>query len=279
MDTLNKDISGWEQLRIEELYRKLETEPFYIYGTGVISERFYMALNMSGRTKHLLGFIVSKKSQDDYHGKPVFEVGDAQINNSYLICIAVHETNLKDLLLALDNIAANNRIWVYPCLLQLELGNPVESGVTRDVKKLVANQKFLIPYAIYYLAIEDIDLGNGIGKEAYLWLYMRANTLETSQKRLNRLQKLFNDFNHDRYDDFPIRVGAGGDLVADGAHRLMLARYFEIPEILCDVYQFDSERFLDRMKWFFVTEEELKERFSEKEYEQIQHVIHKLKNA
>lgn len=269
----------WTSDEIEKVFRGISTKPFYIFGTGIIGTRFYEALKEKNLLGWFRGFVVSQKKESGFMTEPVFIPDEIMNDNQSTICIAVHESILNEVYESLKSRGLNNTIWIYPYLLELELGPPVKLNLKKNVTALVSGINRINPYAIYYLAIEDIDVGNGIGRDAYLWLYLRGNTVGTAKARLEKLESIIKAFDKEIVLNYPIRINTEENTVADGAHRLMLARYYGLDEIACDIYRFDEKKFVERMKWFFVSDEEIRNTLPAGTAEGIRFVVEKLRNG
>lgn len=240
-----------------ELMQKISKEYFYIFGAGVIAKRFYVELKNRNMLEYFCGFIVSQPTCELFLEENVFSIDEINEKDNPFICLAVHDVSVDELESQLVKYRFSNYLWIYPILLEMEIGEPVMVNQWRNPKTIVANMQAIWAYAIYYLAIEDIDVGNGIGQELYMWLYARGCTSETARKRLEKLREIIYNFNRKKHDDFPIRINEEENLIADGAHRLILATYYNLPKILCDIYRFDKYRFGERMKWFMICEDDV----------------------
>ena len=215
----------------------LGTKKIVIYGTGYVAQKFFSILKKNSLVGNIICFAVSKgeKEGESIDGIAVKNIRDIESDN--MVCIAVHEALKDEMVDTLCDIGINNYIWIYPYLYQLLLGEPIEKGVRIKLEDIV--QTCLNDYRI---AVRYAAIDNYYGKNIYGFdLYRRAQALyssmKTAEERLERFCKLISDWQKYGYDeDSWICINEGYEII-DGAHRVTLAKYHGMQEIICNVFE------------------------------------------
>ena len=226
-------------MNTNNILQVLSENEIIVYGAGYVAENFYNVLKHNQLEKNIKCFVVSKPTEKkELYGIKVKNVEEITEPNKYMFCIAVHESVLPDIQLILNSKNIVRQIWIYPYILRLALGEPIEKAKLVNVRAILNNQKeknFFL--AIRYLAICDYFGENQVGFDLYQRaLYMQCEK-NTAIKRVERFKKLICDWEKNGYkDEYPILIDESLRLI-DGAHRFSLACYFGIQEISCDIFQ------------------------------------------
>ena len=213
-----------------------------IYGTGFVAKKFYELLK-KGLYKNIECFLVTqKKDSKSIDGIQVKSICDFRNEKSLLVCIAVNEavkTEIEDILNKYDIV---NYIWVSPYLTELNLGKPIKRGIKISVNKIV-RQCTDYRLAVRYLAVENFFEKNDFG----YYIYKKAQELHcekgTAEKRLRSFCNLIQNWETYGYSSHSrILIDENYGLL-DGAHRIAVARYYGMDEIICDIFKSSAHYF------------------------------------
>lgn len=224
-------------LSYSEVVAKISTQEFYIYGAGGYGKKVEKAIRKMGLQDNFLGYAVTVKKDSD--NPLLLEIAD--VDPKKLIIIATHYVNSKQMENILIDLKIDNYIFIYPYLTELSLGLPYETFVKFNTRKLVSEYTHLNFCAVLYLAIESIINDTELGKKLYIKMTMIKSNEQTALLRWKNLVYRVNLYKNGGMEEYPIQVSTDYKIVLDGAHRLMLAYYFEMPEILADLYHVNEE--------------------------------------
>lgn len=222
---------------LDDIRGILKNNRIAVYGTGFVARKFYDLLVRNGMDKNIECFLVSNKEagQDKICGIGICSIQEFENKSGLVICVAVHEVNRSEIEKILDSKNIGNYIWIYPYFYELALGSPLKRGIRVPVDRLVG-QCHNYRIAVRYLAVEHY-----FGKNSYGYdIYRKAQALScgkiSAEKRLEGFCRLIQSWEKDGYQpDDAVLIGEGLELI-DGIHRVTLARYFKVKEIVCDVF-------------------------------------------
>lgn len=215
---------------------ELKKYQIIIYGTGYIADKFYKVLQMNHMEQNLVCFAKSSvvKGECKYNFC-VKNMQEIKIESNTLVCIAVHESNLEEIV---ENVKqrTNQYLWVYPFLYRWLLGGIKEKGKNIEIRRLIDTCKKDLRMAIRLAAIECYYGKNNFGYDAYLRAEGIHCSRETARKRLSGFEKLISSWEQNGYNaEYAISVNQQGEIF-DGNHRLSLALYHRLEKIPCDIY-------------------------------------------
>lgn len=227
-----------EVLDSDFFYNILKEYRIAIYGTGFVAMKFYNALLMQGLSEKVECFIVTRKEDalEYIDGREVKSVHEYENIGDIFICLAVHEVGKREIEEILKAKDISNYIWIYPYLFELALGKPLQRGVVIPTDRIV-QQCHDYRIAVRYLAIE-----NYFGKNNYGYsIYIKAQALRcekgTAEKRLKAFCNLIQSWEKHGYKlDSNIFIDDKYQLI-DGAHRITLAWYFQLKEVVCNIFR------------------------------------------
>lgn len=227
-------------INTEKLIRLIETNNIIIYGAGYVAKNFIKALKKND-LYHKIRYITTTKLRenffDDIQCANLDEIGNL---DSFLICIAVHESVKGEIIERLKEKKISNYIWIYPNLYELLLGRPVKKDIRVPIKNIWLANREKYKIAIIYLAIDNYYGKNDYGYKIYKMTFSLFNNPETSENRLNQFIKLIESWEKNGYDKSkPALILENYNLV-DGAHRTSLASYFNQEYIICNMYCADG---------------------------------------
>lgn len=258
----------------------LNANKIAIYGTGFVANQFYNILCMRGLKDNIKYFVVSNeiKEKKYMYDIPVKSVLEVKEENDLVICIAVHEILLKEIIHALKCHNQKNYIWIYPYLHEMMMGLPIEKNVPIQVTKVIRNCKDY-RIAIRNLVIENYYSMNDCGFNIYVKsMELICNKKETAQKKLYKFCELIEDWEKNGCRKNSRILITNKYELFDGAHRLAVANFHKEKEILGNIYQSDPILY----KYYGANEFTRKEviyggKFSKNEIEMIEDSYKRLK--
>lgn len=267
----------------EQLLKLIKDDYFYIYGTGHNAKRFFGFLKNNGYYSKCLGFISTHGDnvalEPDVHIHSVF---DETIEKNAHVFICTHNVYFEEIKKILIDNNFTNYFWIYPYIFELEYGNPIERNVLRNPKKLISKMSSLYMLAIFHLAI-DCHMGkNSFGLECHKRFHMHDVSEATATKILKNFEERI-----DKYiqcgvlEEYPVLLNEDETYCMDGNHKLVMANYFGLPEINCNMYRNNSyiEKVRTNTHVVKETEEEIRNIHSEEEAEAIIETINKFKQG
>ena len=244
-----------------------QNENIVIYGAGSIAQRFYGDLVKKGLDYKVIGFGVTKSMEySGVMGKPV--KGILEYPKEYGIAIAVHNVIYDEMRLYLEHHEYSKYYWVFPELFDFHYGKPVVKDALINVRKLVKSIENSYSHVVYLLAIEEVATGNNSVGIGLYNKYMRSfcNKSTADKRKESFINRINNYLADDSIEQFNIKVNSKRTFVLDGAHRLMLAYFFQKETIGADVYETQDEEYLFLGKCC-LTKERLQSVYSQEEVE------------
>ena len=165
-----------------------------IYGTGYIADKFYKVLQMNHIEQNLVCFVKSRVAKgESKYNFCVKSIQELAIESNTLVCIAVHESNLEEIV---ENVKqrTNQYLWIYPFLYRWLLGGIKEKGKSIEIRSLINTCKKDLRMAIRLAAIECYYGENDFGYDVYLRAEGIHCSRETARKRLSGFEKLINSW-------------------------------------------------------------------------------------
>lgn len=232
-----------------------------IYGTGYVAMGFYKALAVWKLDSNIECFVVSQKEEalESLNGIDIKSIDEFKNDKNKIICIAVHEAIKNEIEEILKEKGITNYIWIKTDFLtELILGNPIKSNVRISVDRIIQKcSDYRI--AVRYLAIEQYFGKNDYGYD----IYKKAQELhcgaKTAKKRLLSFCKLIQNWkSHGYQSNYKIQIDENNELL-DGVHRTTLARYFQMDEVMCDIFKASPYYFEWRGSNIFLTDSKIQE--------------------
>lgn len=221
---------------VNELVEILRRDRFWIYGTGFVANIFWQSLIPYDICRNVKGFIVSKKNRDFFSGLNVRGIDeDLNIGNDR-VCIAVHESNKNEVVEKLESKGINNYIFIYSYLWDLKLGIPRKRNMEVKVSELIKSNLSDYKLIVRHLVLEQYFGKNDVGYDLYRKAFENYVDRATAQKRLNRFIEFISLWQSKNYiTGENIKVNNNKQII-DGNHRIILANYFCLRTINCDIY-------------------------------------------
>lgn len=259
-----------------DVERDIVCNDIYIYGAGQTAKIFYSQLKERRLTNRIKGIVVSKKEIDSFYGVPVFSLDDIK-DNGRLICIAIHERGISDILTSLNNLGLRF-VWVYPLVMKWNVGVWIKD-VEWKPRRLIYQLQESYVMAIFFLFIRGTLDGNTMLRDIYKKLYLNGITMEMTSKRMDAFtDKIFEWSNKSEYDDTAVVLNKNENVLFDGRHRLSMAAYFDFPQIKCSVHSGDVELFKQRYAFGFPSKAMLRDILNSHEYEMVMKVSDMIKS-
>lgn len=208
-----------------------------IYGAGFVADFFYRILNELNMLDSIKNFIITKGSRYNKNGLPVIPIDLDELDDS-LVCIAVHESRVKEIEKELDDRSIKNYVWIYPFLYDLWLGEPVDRDFLVQVRDIWGVMKKRYEVAIRYVAIEQYYGKNTFGYEMYKKAVILPKDRTTVESRLNGFIHLIQSVNENEFDNNnKIKVFEDNNEIIDGMHRYSIAVFKGMDKVNCDIYR------------------------------------------
>lgn len=238
---------------------------FIIYGTGSVSNRFSMALQKKYSLDNLIGYTRTNVDvSETFRGKPVknIECYDKKI----AVLIAVHISIYKEIERYLDKLGYKNHIWVYPELFNLCYGFPIKTNAIYQTKDIVKCLYPIYTCAIYYMVIEQYFGMNKIGYGLYYKLMKSFCSEQVARERLKQyIERISDADSNGLSQSYAIFLTRDRSIILDGAHRLVLALYFGIPNVLVDLFDVGFDEYMYFSKDMAMVRDKLIEVFTDEE--------------
>ena len=223
----------------DKLLEQIAQRNIVIYGAGHIAGKFLKALKLHHYDENVLCFVVTSPEQGlaMMEGIPVRTVEWLGEHKDALVCIAVHEALRYDIAAVLRNIGVYEYIWIYPYLYELLLGKPVRTNREIDLDEIIRTCEDDYRLAIRYAVIEQYFGKNKVGYDLYRRAQALHSSRETAEERLISFCSLIGKWQKNGYDG-KSRIAINTDYeIIDGNHRVALAKYYDQPQIMCDIYE------------------------------------------
>lgn len=223
--------------RNSEILKVLEGNRIIIYGAGYMAKMFYKALSKSGIEKNVELFVVSSKPKKikTLYGTKIKTIDEIEIDSNVLICVAVHEMLKDEIQETLKQKRLINYVWISPDIYaELFFGIPYKKNVKVSVNKIC--QENIYSIVVRYLAIENYFGKNDYGYDIYTKVQGKLLGKVAAERRWLSFCKLIYDWDlNGCILDRNILLDKNFEIL-DGAHRIALARYYQMKEINCDLY-------------------------------------------
>ncbi len=228
-----------DTIQIKDVLSLIKTKKFVIYGNGFIGKRFIKQIERMKCKNQISAIVVTnldEKSNSVGDGlKSVYE-----ISKNSLVFIAAHESIATEMREVLDSIGVSNYIWIYPYLIELELGEPIERNRKVKIKDLIRNLSKSYAAAIYYLTIKEYCRDYTHDGSLYKKMTSHYTTEHTAKKRWEIFRRKIDKCQENGFSqDHNIKVLENNNLI-DGMHRLILANFFGECYLYADVYKGDG---------------------------------------
>lgn len=218
------------------LIRSLKKGNVIIYGTGYVATCFYRSMKERNLAEYIVCFVTTTGSDQMIDNLSVKSIDEIEKDDSFLFCVAVHESIKDEIISTLKEKGFKNYIWIYPYQYAMMLGNPVKLKYETPVRTLLEKGARDFGMAVRYLAIEEYYGKNAVGFEIYKKFMSLHCSENTAEKRVDNFKQLIYKWDKDGYDEKQtIGVMEDGQII-DGRHRLALACYYGQQVVVCDVY-------------------------------------------
>ena len=227
----------------EKFLKKITNKTIYIYGTGINAKRFFKVLQEHHLVNQVKAFLETepKAEKSSFEGiqiiKPEFIAEMRSDAEDYYICVCTHKAVSGDIIAKLQSLKLKKYLFVTPYLNELELCG-VEKALgyfkVGEIVKKNINDFFLV---FRYLAIEQYEQKNEIGKQMYIKSLRLISSEETALKRWNAFIELYESIKKGGFSkERPVVLDKDGRIV-DGAHRAAIAIYLKEDRIYGKQYQ------------------------------------------
>lgn len=221
----------------KQLLNEIEETEFYIFGTGFVAERFFEIIKTRNLDENINSFITSQPSSSCFKEKRVKAIDElTEVEKEQLVCIAVHESIVEEIISELKEKGYKKFVWVYPIIFDLWYGEPVRKNIlvlTNDILRTCTNDYRI---TIRELVIEEYYGKNKIGYNLYKKLQEVHSSKYTAEKRLEAFIRLIDSWHNIGYKQGSVLKIDENYEIFDGVHRLALAYYHKLQEIRCDIY-------------------------------------------
>ena len=223
-------------MEIMDVLHLIKTRQFVIYGNGYIARRFYNIIKNLGLEHNVLNVAISEANPDDIGVDGKFLCSIKDIGRDAFIVLAVHDAVADEMKRTLIELGFSDYIWIYPYLIELEIGSPIKSNCSIPTDALIRCLPNAYAWAIYYLTLKDY-----VDKDLYHGsLYIKfASLYITSEMAFNRWERyrrrIEEHLCHGYYQDYNVKINEEYDLI-DGSHRLVLAKFFHAKIVYADIY-------------------------------------------
>lgn len=225
---------------VDQLITMLETKKIIIYGVGYIAGLFLETLKKHGLEKNIVCCVVSeilKNADRRFEKLEIKQINEFDIAEDMIICIAVHESFVREIESTLEDINVSNYVWIYPYLFDLYYGSPIKKGMWIDMGKLLPKDKERYALAVRWAAVADYY---GKCPNGFVW-YKRAMTYlhnaSAAEHRIEIFTQLIRNWEKAGYDgEHEIAINEDYE-VLDGEHRMAVALYHGERMIKAKVYR------------------------------------------
>ena len=114
-----------DTIQIQDVINLIRTKKFVIYGNGFIGKRFIKQIERMNCKNMISAMVVTNLEENNNSRKDGLK-SVYEISKDSLVFIAAHESVATEIKEVLDSIGVSNYIWIYPYLIELELGKPIE---------------------------------------------------------------------------------------------------------------------------------------------------------
>ena len=231
--------------KAQDIYDIACDEPILVYGAGFVADFFYKLLVQKGLERNLLGFIVSKNGGGVLNGLPIYAVNDTTVEKHVVVCVAVHESSLAEIIQSLESNGFGQYVYVYPNLIEMWLGEPLKKKERVSVRDIWNSKDDKYVIAARYLVIEQYHGENSIGYDLYKKMSVLPKNSKTVEKRLDKYLEMISDCECHGYD-FEKTIKIFDDYkIIDGNHRFTAAIYFGHEYVDCDIYAASNKKGLE----------------------------------
>lgn len=224
---------------VDQLIELIKEKKFIIYGTGYIASLFRKTLKKRGLEKNISGFVVSEIAKNvdrNFEGFEIKQINEVDFEGDMVVCIATHDSFVKEIESMLKQNAVTNYIWVYPYLFDLYYGYPLKRGEWIGMKELFPKDKERYAIAVRWAAVADYY---GKCPNGFAW-YKRAMTslhnASAAEARIKEFKKLIQNWEISGFDGkHEIAINENYEIL-DGEHRMAVALYHGERTIKCRIY-------------------------------------------
>lgn len=227
---------------IQTIIKQIREKKFYIYGAGGHGKKLLKCIKKMGLLENFKGFVVTDNSTLESNGVGCVD----DIDRNATILIAAHITNSKNMESYLYEHGFKNYYVTYHVLQELYWGMPNEHNIKVNCHKVISGCKKIYYLCAIYSAIDFFMGKNQCGESIYLKTMRLTSDEETAYNRWRNFQRRIAQYveeNNPIDERYPILTDLKGEYVLDGAHRLMLAFYFEQGEIYANRYSISHEEY------------------------------------
>lgn len=224
-----------DTIQLKDILNLIKTNRFVIYGNGFIGKRFIKQIERMNCKKQISAIVVTNLEGDCNSRKDGLQ-SVYEISKDSLVFIAAHESVATEMRKVLESIGVSNYIWIYPYLIELELGEPIERNRKVTIIDLISNLSKSYAAAIYYLTIKEYCQNHTYDGSLYKKMTSHYTTEHTAEKRWEIFRRKIEYCQENGFcQDCNIKVLENNNLI-DGMHRLTLAKYFGKKYLYADVY-------------------------------------------
>lgn len=221
-------------MTVEEVRSIINEHCFYIYGGGYAASILCEYLEKDDLFGNFVGFI-TRGGGEIIRGIRSISLKSLVQKDEYVL-VAVHDTLWREVSVELQKAGITNYIWIYPYLLNLKYGNPVENGryvSLQDIWKANSNRYDIV---IRFLAVDEYYGFNSFGYELYYWFISQFSNCNTAKKRLEKFIQLIESIESKGIEEeYPICLLKDYSII-DGAHRYAIALYRGERQMKCNIY-------------------------------------------
>ncbi|SHK69754.1 hypothetical protein SAMN05216582_11311 [Selenomonas ruminantium] len=269
-----------DTIQIKDVINLIKTKEYVIYGNGFIGKRFIKQIERMNCKNQISSVVVTNLEENSNSRKDGLK-SIYEISKNSFVFIAAHESVATEMRKVLESIGVSNYVWIYPYLIELELGAPIERNRKVTIKDLIDNLSKSYAAAIYYLTIKEYCRDHIYDGSLYIKMTSHYTTGDTAKKRWEIFRRKIEECQEKGFcQDCNIKVFENNNLI-DGMHRLTLAKYFGEKYLYADVYRGNGSFYsIEGIGGnVFIQEEDLPRYYKQKEIEMIREIENELKNT
>ncbi len=234
---------------VQDLIDSLKKHKILIYGAGYIAKRFYKAVCRIGAKDNVICFVTSNDQGIRDDEIPIIPLSQIEYDQDMLICIAVHEAILTEIIKNIQTKGNVSYIWVFPYLYELLLGAPEKRNVKVPLSIIWNSMRNNYVMAFRYLALDQYYGVCDDGYDMYVQGMSMFSSKDTAEKRLQQFIDLIKNWDEKGYDEKHASLLLADYTPIDGTHRIAIASYKKQAYVVCDIFpdsQFASDVHNDR---------------------------------
>jgi len=224
----------------QALLEKIKERGLILFGTGFVAQTCYRILQDKGLTDCLRCCVETRHTAESFHNVPVFDLAALPPleQGGPILCVAVHEAVLGQVLPALQAACPGEIVWVYPYLVRWAYGEPIDRREIPVAEILAAQPAENYWITVRYAALREHRAREGpapagVAAGIYLRTQAQFSTPATARERLQRFCRYADEVARTGWSGVPPILLDEDYRVIDGLHRLAMAACLGRERIAC----------------------------------------------